>query len=93
MTTACRALVDHALGEWGLNRVEIRCATGNVRSRRIPERLGFTCEARLRRRLPPVVTGGPPADMAVYTMVAEEFDTSAAASARYTAFDSAGRPD
>jgi hypothetical protein len=30
--------------------------------------------------------------MAVYTMVAEEFDTSAAASARYSAFDSAGRP-
>ena len=76
----------------GVDRVEIHVDPANTASLRIPERLGFTCEARLRRRLPPVVTGGPPADMAVYTMVAEEFDTSAAASARYSAFDSAGRP-
>jgi ribosomal-protein-serine acetyltransferase len=48
MTTACRALVDHALVELGLNRVEIRCGTGNVRSRRIPERLGFTLEGVAR---------------------------------------------
>ena len=48
MTTACRALVHHALVELGLNRVEIRCGTGNVRSRRIPERLGFTLEGVAR---------------------------------------------
>ncbi|HYW13968.1 MAG TPA: GNAT family protein [Longimicrobium sp.] len=44
MTRACRAYVDHAFGELGLNRVEIRAATGNGRSRAIPERLGFTLE-------------------------------------------------
>lgn len=44
MTRATRACTDHALTELGLHRVEIRCATGNARSRAIPERLGYTLE-------------------------------------------------
>lgn len=44
MTRACKALVDHCFGEYGLNRMEIRCATENKRSQAIPERLGFTRE-------------------------------------------------
>ena len=44
MTAACRALVDHAFGELGLNRVVIVCATGNRKSCAIPERLGFRQE-------------------------------------------------
>lgn len=48
MTTAVRALLDHAFYEWELHRVEIRCALDNRRSRAIPERLGFREEARLR---------------------------------------------
>ena len=41
MTRAVRALVDHAVFEWDLNRVEIRAAVGNAPSRAIPARLGF----------------------------------------------------
>jgi ribosomal-protein-serine acetyltransferase len=48
MTRACRALVDYAFTKLQLNRVEIRCATGNLRSQAIPERLGFTREGTLR---------------------------------------------
>jgi ribosomal-protein-serine acetyltransferase len=48
VTKACSALIDWAFREWHLNRVEIRCATGNDRSRAIPERLGFTQEGTLR---------------------------------------------
>ena len=48
MSAACAAMVDHALTVWKLNRVEVRCATGNDRSRRIPERLGFTLEGVAR---------------------------------------------
>jgi ribosomal-protein-serine acetyltransferase len=48
-TRACRALIDHAFNEFGLNRVEIRCATGNKKSRAIPERIGFTQEGTIRQ--------------------------------------------
>jgi ribosomal-protein-serine acetyltransferase len=48
MTRAVSALVDHAFGEWKLHRVEIRAAANNVRSRAIPERLGFQQEGLLR---------------------------------------------
>ncbi|HEY2333416.1 MAG TPA: GNAT family protein [Solirubrobacterales bacterium] len=41
MTAAVRLLVDHALTVWQLNRVEIRAAVENRRSRAIPKRLGF----------------------------------------------------
>ena len=44
MTASCRAVVQYAFNDMGLNRVVIRCATGNRRSRAIPERLGFTLE-------------------------------------------------
>lgn len=43
-TRACRALIDHAFGELGLNRVIVACATGNEKSRAIPERLGLQQE-------------------------------------------------
>lgn len=48
MTKACRALVDYALTDLNLNRVEIRCAEKNCKSRAIPKRLGFTEEGMIR---------------------------------------------
>jgi ribosomal-protein-serine acetyltransferase len=49
MTDAVRALTAHAFDVWRLNRVEIRVAVGNLRSRAIPHRLGFLEEGVLRQ--------------------------------------------
>ncbi|KPV42330.1 GNAT family N-acetyltransferase [Alicyclobacillus ferrooxydans] len=49
MTEACKAAVNIAFGEYGLNRVEIRAAVENHKSRAIPERLGFQQEGICRQ--------------------------------------------
>lgn len=48
MTRACQAYVAHAFRDLRLNRVDIRAAVGNRRSRAIPERMGFTMEGVIR---------------------------------------------
>ena len=68
MTAAVRALVDHAFSVWKLNRVEIRAAVGNTKSRAIPERLGFSKEGVLRKS---ERIGGRYEDSVVYSMLAE----------------------
>ena len=49
VTDACRVLIHYAFDELKLNRVEIRCATGNAKSCAIPARLGFQFEGMLRQ--------------------------------------------
>ncbi|HGY09332.1 MAG TPA: N-acetyltransferase [Oceanithermus profundus] len=51
MTRAVRRLVDLAFAHFPVDRIEIHCAPGNTASCAIPERLGFTREAVLRRAL------------------------------------------
>ena len=70
MTRACRAMVSYAFAELGLNRVEIRCATGNTRSCAVPERLGFRREGVLRQV---EWLDGAPVDHVLYAVLAEEW--------------------
>jgi ribosomal-protein-serine acetyltransferase len=70
MTRAVRALVDHALVDEGLHRVEIRAAPDNLRSRAIPERLGFREEGLLRES---ERIGDRYLDSVVYGMLAPEW--------------------
>ena len=48
MTESTEAITKFAFETLGAKRVEIRCDTKNVRSQRIPERLGFKLEGTLR---------------------------------------------
>jgi len=66
MTDCCRALIRYLFEDLHFHRIEIRCATGNVRSRRIPERLGFTHEGTLRRAQ---FLNGRYTDLAVYGLL------------------------
>jgi ribosomal-protein-serine acetyltransferase len=70
MSAAVRLLVDHALSAWDLNRVEIRAAVENRRSRAIPERLGFRQEGTLRRA---ELIGGRYLDSVIYGMLKAEW--------------------
>lgn len=49
MTKVSRALTDYAFCDLKLNKVDIRAAYENERSRGIPERLGFTKEGKIRQ--------------------------------------------
>ncbi|HZO56671.1 MAG TPA: GNAT family protein [Bryobacteraceae bacterium] len=49
VTAGALAVTRYCFEELALERVEIRAATGNTRSRAVPERLGFTLEGTLRR--------------------------------------------
>jgi len=49
MTRACSALVTHAFETLLLHRVEIRCAVPNLKSQKVPRRLGFKEEGILRQ--------------------------------------------
>lgn len=76
MTAAVRVLTGHAFSAWDLSRVEIRAATGNRRSRAIPERLGFRREGTVERA---ELVGGRYLDNAVYAMLAEDWDAVSSA--------------
>ncbi|HLZ56240.1 MAG TPA: GNAT family protein [Ktedonosporobacter sp.] len=49
MTRACQLMIAYAFEVLQLNKVEIRCATGNRSSCAIPQRLGFTREGVIRQ--------------------------------------------
>lgn len=48
MTKSCKAIIDYIFGKLQLNRVEIRAAVENKKSRSVPERLGFKEEGIIR---------------------------------------------
>ncbi|KIL45135.1 GNAT family N-acetyltransferase [Jeotgalibacillus soli] len=49
MTKTARALTDYAFNDLNLNKIEIRAAIENKKSRGIPERLGYVKEGVIRQ--------------------------------------------
>ncbi len=70
MTRSCTALLDYAFGRRGMHRMQIRAATGNLRSRAIPARLGFTFEGVQREA---ELLYDHYVDLAVYGLLAQEW--------------------
>jgi ribosomal-protein-serine acetyltransferase len=75
MTRCVRFVVSYGFVTLDLNRIAIAAAVGNVRSRAIPERLGFTLEGVLRER---ENVNGAMLDHAVYSQLRREFVPHAA---------------
>jgi ribosomal-protein-serine acetyltransferase len=71
-TRATVAFIDYAFDELKLNRVEIRSAFYNERSRAVPKRLGFTEEGVLRQSM---WLYDHFVDEVVYSMLAYEWQT------------------
>ena len=50
MTKSVKALCNYCFNTLKLNRIEISCATDNIKSQNIPKRLGFKLEGTLRQK-------------------------------------------
>jgi ribosomal-protein-serine acetyltransferase len=48
-TKCCKQLIEFCFRELRLNRIEIKCGTGNLKSATIPQRLNFTKEGIMRQ--------------------------------------------
>lgn len=70
MTDACRAMVRYAFDIYHVRRVVIRCAAGNLKSRAIPERLGFQIDGVMRQE---IFLHGEYVDHVVYSMLSAEW--------------------
>lgn len=70
VTRSCRAALKYTFESRGVNRVQIRAAVDNVKSRAVAERLGFTFEGVQRQA---ILVNGRFQDLAVYSMLASEW--------------------
>ncbi len=77
MTRAVKAFIHLLFNDYGFQRLTIRCAPENQRSRAIPERLGFSQEGTLRRiaLVPGDRPDAPPklTDLVMYSLLDDEY--------------------
>lgn len=90
-TELTAVLTRVGLEKCGLDRIDVQIEPENERSLRIPRKLGFTEEARLRRRLPPHEEGGPRRDAIAFSMLREELAGSPCVQYDYVAYDALSR--
>jgi ribosomal-protein-serine acetyltransferase len=78
---SARALISSTFEELGLARVDLRTSVGNVRSRAVAERLGFTFEGVLPRGLQFIKRAD---DVALYGVTARQWAEAGAAKQHLT---------
>ena len=71
VTKACQEILKQGFTELGLNRIEIKCATGNQKSQAIAKRLGFTKEGILRQA---ELVNGKFHDLYLYSLLKQEWE-------------------
>lgn len=74
-TASVRAVLHYAFERLGMNRIELRCASDNIASQRVAERLGFSWEGLLRQA---EMIDGVYLDHFVYSMLRQDFAARAA---------------
>jgi RimJ/RimL family protein N-acetyltransferase len=89
-TEATAALTRVGFEVCEVDRIEIHVEPANEKSARIPQKLAYVEEARLRRRLYPP-PGGEPRDTIVYSMFRSDYPGTPAASAELEAYDALGQ--
>ena len=71
VTKCCTALINHGFTVLDLNRIEIKCGTGNYKSRAIAEKLNFKKEAILQQA---ELLNGKFIDLYLYVMIKDEWE-------------------
>ena len=70
ISESTEAIARFAFGTLGAKRVEIRCDSKNVKSRRVPDRLGFKLEGTLRNNT--LSTSGELRDTLVFAKIRDD---------------------
>ena len=71
ISSAVSTVLEFCFGPLDLNRIELRCAIGNLPSKRVAERLGFLHEGVLRQE---ECLNGIFVDQHVYAMLTQDFN-------------------
>ncbi len=87
-TETSAALTKVAFEIHKVERVEIHCATENLRSAAVPRKLGYSQDGTLRRR---GFASGRKVDHMIWSMFADEYLNSPCAKIEIAAYDAAGR--
>jgi len=69
--SSVKALVKFAFDKLDMNRVQIKCATGNIQSKKIPQKLSFTFEGIEREGK--LLASGKYIDIEGYSLLKKEF--------------------
>lgn len=70
ITNSCKAIIKFGFTELNLNRIEIKCATQNLKSKAIPEKLHFKQEGIQRQG---EFLNNQFTDLYVYSLLKEEW--------------------